>query len=219
MSTVLNDELLGSASNKKLNHDVWVDRYAKAPAITQTEGCAGQGFTTAKDPDFTDKLRSREDELSRATQPQDKERLGLLLNAERAHCGIDPKGEKEYISQHKVRESLGALVEYDHKNGHPITDLSRDLTKQPYTPKEQVEWLERDNRQKTTLELQESKGHGWNDMNVHKGPEPKAQSDWHVAPQVKEKMQQEARNQNATQGMDQQYQRKREFTQSLSLEA
>lgn len=223
MATVLNDEALGSATNKQVNHAAWVERYQNAPAITQTEGAAGHGFTTAKDPDFTEKLRAREDELSRAATSQDKDRLGLLLNAERAHCGIDPTGQKEFISQHKVRESLGALMEYDKGHGHPITDLSRDLQKQPYTAKEQVEWLERDDRRKTSAEYEVSHKNGWNDTNVHKGPEQKAQSDWHVAPQVKERQERETQrqdqSQNATQGMDTRPQRKREHTQSLSLTA
>lgn len=222
MATVLNDERIGSAFDKKENHQVWIERYQNAPAITETAGAAGQGFTTSKDPQFTDKLRSREDELARADRPQDRERLGLILNAERAACGIDPEGKKENLSQHHVREHMGKLVEYDNKHGHPITDLSRDLQKQPYTAKEQVEWLERGNRQKTSQEFEDGHKNGWNDVRVHHPQKQDAQakaqsSEWHIAPHVRERQEQQVDNQKS-QNQTQARQNTTELKQTLKID-
>lgn len=79
---------------------------------------------------------------------------------------------KNHVAAH--RNTLESLIAHDHQHGHPVADLSRDLSQrhypdhvepelreQPYTEHEVSNWLNRPGREKSSHEQAYSGAHGW----------------------------------------------------------
>lgn len=174
---MFNDHTL-SLGQQQANHELWKRRYRDAPSMN--EGVigpgSGSGFICKDDPKAQEKLDARKNEAQQASNPQDRERLNLLLSAEMAEVN---QGQKP------ARDAMAALVDYDHKHNHPITDLSRDLKSDPYTAHEQRAWFERDGRRKSS---DETKALGDRNADLMFAPTKRQgapDAEWHIHPSVK----------------------------------
>lgn len=165
------------------NHNLWLQRYQAAPNMTP-DGLKGSGdsfIVPGTEKENLDHLKRRKDECDGSMVSADKTRLNLLHNAE--YCQVSPDA-----SAMDKRQSLGLLMDYDHKHEHPISDSSRSFQAEPMTALEQSRWMQREGRQKTTEE------HDWTRANedriqqdqrtVHERAE---NSQWHIHPQVAER--------------------------------
>lgn len=136
------------------NHNLWVQRYQTAPAITPSglKG-GGDGFIVPGSNDHNEAhLQRRASERDACLIHADKTRLGLLYNAE--FCAVSPDA-----SAMDKRQSMGRLLDYDHQHGHPVADSSRNFHREPMSPLEQSRWMQRPGRQKTPEE------HDWSRAN------------------------------------------------------
>lgn len=174
-----------NGENARLNYEKWVERYQASPSIGIGDGSpvpGGSGFITQSSPNWKDALDARKAELDHAQNPQDRQRLELLYNAEQKACGFHGKRE--------ARQALGDLMEYDRQHNHPITDTARDLNAEPYTMAEKHAWFNRDGRTPNTAEVGHMQGKGWDDPS-HPTREQTAvlgnaqDKEWFIHPQVK----------------------------------
>lgn len=194
MNIDLNDKKhIPTAALRDENYNAWVERYQNTPCISPdgVKPSGGTGFINPSQfennpADMTDYLNDRRRERDSAIGP-DKERLSLLLNAEQTHAYRSGYSSEEgYPSAGEEREAMAKLMQYDHEHGHPIADSRRDLTKDPYTAKEQSDWHRRDGRQLTTQELSVSHALDWDSLATQRqSAPPKPEDDWHIHVAVK----------------------------------
>lgn len=189
MTIDLNDKQhIPTVELRDLNYNAWVERYRGAPSISPdgVKPSGGTGFINPSQFEnnpagMTEYLNDRRRERDNAIGA-DKERLTLLLNAERTHAYRSGYSSEEgYPSAGEEREAMARLMQYDHDHGHPIADSRRDLNRDPYTAKEQSDWHRRDNRQLTTEEYEVSHSLDWDSQTTHRHvPAPKPEDGWHV---------------------------------------
>ena len=139
----------------------WLERYAETQPLMMPEGDdLKKNFPTCGDEGLRlqgarEEFQARHERVAwnarNGNCPQDGERLNLTVATEKAvqDWRLD---ESDNRSETAVAESLGKLLEYDRRMGHPVADQTRDLTSQPATPAEQAAWMLRDGRELSNAE-------------------------------------------------------------------
>lgn len=150
-TTVLSQDILDYDSQIQ-NCDFWIKRYNTYSDISIDDRSNPQGHRINEDILKKESFLKILENRIETSNPQDKDRLLLIKDVE-TKIFNDSKFE--------LREAMGALVEYDRNHGHPITDLTRDLNKEPYTMAEKHQWLNRDGRKMTDLEQKHFTQQGW----------------------------------------------------------
>lgn len=189
MIDLSNKEHFVNDNNMHANYNAWVERYQRQPGIAvngHSKAVGGAGFTTRETPNYQDRLADRKAEWDHAQGP-DKERLGLLYNAEQAACVM--------TSHHDQRRTMQQLMDYDRSHGHPITDPERDLSTIPPTMAEKHRWMTRDDRTLQPKEQEHLTAKGWDDSqrpNAQQSAElSNAQDDkWYIHPSVRPQIEQ-----------------------------